>query len=487
MILRRFGFSCNLLNSLRNSLCNSFRNRFIHRIVSRVLPRPQIRLAVALALLSACLGMWFLPSFTLAGLGAAGRLGLDAPPTLSIPSQVAAQPASTVTIGVTFASNGNSIASMVFSIDYDQNWLDLSASVPNSITLNMPAGFGGGCSLDNSDTDGEVDCVIFDPSPPLAAIPDGILLNLTFTTGSPSTTIDAAVNFSSASPAASFGNTDGFSVAGSLVNGSVRIFGGGGPTYTPTPTTTPTPTGTTTVLPPTSTPTPTATGTNTHTPTPTSTGTLATFTPTATSSLPQYNKKAFLPMMYTSEQEVVCSNIILNGGFEETAVWELPATEYTANYSSATQHSGLRSMRTGILVSTDNRLAYSSARQTVEILPYVTSVKLTYWFYAASYDMAIGAEAPLDELPPMPRAGLPFDLHDASGDAQYVLVLNPYDNTVRETLVWRLSNDRTWQPDIMSLLRYAGQTIKLQFGTYNDGLGGVSYMYVDDVSLEVCR
>jgi len=31
-----------------------------------------------------------------------------------------------------------------------------------------------------------------------------------------------------------------------------------------------------------------------------------------------------------------------------------------------------------------------------------------------------------------------------------------------------------------------GKTIKIQFGTYNDGLGGVSSMYVDDVSLQMC-
>jgi bacillopeptidase F (M6 metalloprotease family) len=33
---------------------------------------------------------------------------------------------------------------------------------------------------------------------------------------------------------------------------------------------------------------------------------------------------------------------------------------------------------------------------------------------------------------------------------------------------------------------YAGSTIKLQFGTYNDGFGGVTAMYVDDVSMQIC-
>ena len=33
---------------------------------------------------------------------------------------------------------------------------------------------------------------------------------------------------------------------------------------------------------------------------------------------------------------------------------------------------------------------------------------------------------------------------------------------------------------------HAGQTIKLQFGVYNDGVDGVTGIYVDDVSVEIC-
>ncbi len=36
------------------------------------------------------------------------------------------------------------------------------------------------------------------------------------------------------------------------------------------------------------------------------------------------------------------------------------------------------------------------------------------------------------------------------------------------------------------LTDYAGQRIKLHFGVYNDGQGGLTAMYLDDVSVQVC-
>ena len=39
------------------------------------------------------------------------------------------------------------------------------------------------------------------------------------------------------------------------------------------------------------------------------------------------------------------------------------------------------------------------------------------------------------------------------------------------------------QPDLHV---YAGQQIMLQWDTYNDGTGGMTAMYVDDVTLQAC-
>ena len=53
-------------------------------------------------------------------------------------------------------------------------------------------------------------------------------------------------------------------------------------------------------------------------------------------------------------------------------------------------------------------------------------------------------------------------------------------------MLWQLRDDRAWLHHEADLLNYAEQTIKLQFGAYNDGLGDVTVMYADDVPLTPC-
>ena len=48
-------------------------------------------------------------------------------------------------------------------------------------------------------------------------------------------------------------------------------------------------------------------------------------------------------------------------------------------------------------------------------------------------------------------------------------------------------NNRTWEYKTVFLNEYIGQSISVDFGTYNDGFGGVTAMYVDDVTLSICR
>ncbi len=74
----------------------------------------------------------------------------------------------------------------------------------------------------------------------------------------------------------------------------------------------------------------------------------------------------------------------------------------------------------------------------------------------------------------------------AASDAQYVLVLDQSGKTL-QSLIWTLSNAGRWQEAAFDLKAYAGQTIRLHFGTYNDGNGLKSVMYVDDVSLIQCE
>jgi hypothetical protein len=189
-----------------------------------------------------------------------------------------------------------------------------------------------------------------------------------------------------------------------------------------------------------------------------------------------------------------CSDVIINGSFETNDAWQLPATQYTASFSNAAAHTGSRSVSTGITDPSHNRYSYSSARQMVTIPANTTSANLRLWLYPLSGEMLADA-ANLDQFYPLePRpSGTDFESEELAGDAQYVLILDPgfnpidpADDTLLETLLWMRSNAGQWQVYDFNITRYAGRTIKIQLGTYNDGYGGISAMYADDISLELC-
>ena len=149
-------------------------------------------------------------------------------PALAIPDQVPASPSDRVTLPVNFTAHGNSISSVVFSVDYDQTWLTFDPTdsdgddIPDAVTFNLPGAFDASVTFDGSDADGELDFFIADLFPPLVSLSDGAIVSMTLNVGSPPGGTDAAVNFSP-DPAASFGDTSGQSVPGTTDNGSVLI------------------------------------------------------------------------------------------------------------------------------------------------------------------------------------------------------------------------------------------------------------------------
>jgi hypothetical protein len=81
---------------------------------------------------------------------------------------------------------------------------------------------------------------------------------------------------------------------------------------------------------------------------------------------------------------VACDNELRNWSFENNNGWEIPPTEYSARYTTERFHSGLRSMRTGIVDSDDNRWSYSDAGQWVTIPSNADDVTLRMWEYPRS-------------------------------------------------------------------------------------------------------
>jgi subtilisin family serine protease len=278
----------------------------------------------------------------------------------------------------------------------------------------------------------------------------------------------------------------------------------GTPTVTPTPSNTPVATNTFTPTPePTATTTPTNTTMPTATPTatntvvatitpPTATATVwATITPpTATPTLvptggaylPLVFKSAIPPVTPTPTPTVTPTDLpyeelIINGGFENNDAWVIPGTVYSAGYSTAIAHAGSRSMRHGILEAEDNVFSYSDARQRVTIPSDATSAILSYWTYCSTGDPAALS---------IPARPLSMRLADMAldGDVQYCLILNQW-NWWTDTVMWQRLDDGAWVYHEMDVTDFAGQTIAFQFGVFNNGVDGLTSMFVDDVSLKV--
>ncbi|MFZ5916576.1 MAG: N-acetylmuramoyl-L-alanine amidase [Chloroflexota bacterium] len=165
----------------------------------------------------------------------------------------------------------------------------------------------------------------------------------------------------------------------------------------------------------------------------------------------------YLPLALRAYAVSPCTEVIVNGGFEADAGWEILETPYPAAYVTAPIHSGKRAMRAGIEPGGVNTYSYSSFQQTVAI-PEAHDATLGYEWYPASTD--------------------PDDL-------QYLLLLDG-DGAILDSLLWTSANDQVWLHAQADLSEYAGLTLSLRFGVYNDGNDDLGRMVVDDVSLLAC-
>ena len=157
-----------------------------------------------------------------------------------------------------------------------------------------------------------------------------------------------------------------------------------------------------------------------------------------------------------------CTELIINGGFEVTDLhWALAGTLQPPSYSTARAFAGERSMRLGIEDSA-NQDASDGLYQDIALPDSAQHFTLSFHYW------------PTHEAAP-------------GGDAQ---VLSIYEATtgVRLAQPWsRLSNTQTWQFDQVDLTHLRGRTLRIEFGVHNDGSGGRTALYLDDVSLLACE
>lgn len=155
----------------------------------------------------------------------------------------------------------------------------------------------------------------------------------------------------------------------------------------------------------------------------------------------------------------ICTNLLLNSDMESATGWTFGNTAAKGVYSSAQAYSASHSARLGI-VSGSNINSYSSMWQAVSV-PAGNELRLRLYVY------------PLSQ---------PYD----DNDLQEIKVLNA-DGSSSLRQVWSaVSDSAAWQELNFDLSEFLEQDIQIYISARNDGAGGRTAMYVDDVQLEVC-
>ena len=171
----------------------------------------------------------------------------------------------------------------------------------------------------------------------------------------------------------------------------------------------------------------------------------------------------FLMVAPAFAQQPPCSNLIINGSFEEERGWHWELTPKPPSFTQDDAWDGSRSMLLGNLDPSTDVLAFSSVWQDITVPADASSVNLTFRYKLIS------------------RGQQTFD------EAKFVL-LNPADGSIL-AVPWREKQDTAggWEEvsiDLTTLTR--GKTVRLYFGVVNDGNGNPTAMYLDDVRLMVC-
>lgn len=189
-----------------------------------------------------------------------------------------------------------------------------------------------------------------------------------------------------------------------------------------------------------------------------------------------------------------CSAPIPNPSFEIPAYYWNPisgnANGATPFYSTAKANTGTVSGFTGIQNSlpSTNRVSWSRWRSHEFVIPSDASsatVQMFYWPYTSE-----SVATSISQLPK--QVGFDTAAPDAPtfiGDFQYIALIDANTDFILGYLLQVRRNDQAWvDTGAISMLAFANtnRKVKLEFGTYNDGLVGVTNAYFDDVVVNVC-
>jgi hypothetical protein len=254
-------------------------------------------------------------------------------------------------------------------------------------------------------------------------------------------------------------NHNGTTLLRTLSHGAVQV-DPVGPTAAPTSTQIAVPTATQTVAPTVTAtftvgPTPTSTGTSTPGPSPTPTQTLVeslTPSPTATGAV--------------ATPTPVCSNKIVNGGFENVAGGDAPpwVISGSTTFSSIEKHSGAYSAWLGGYNNAQDTL-YQQVTIPTHTSPgeLLTQATLRYWWGMLTEETAHAFDF------------MRVRIRDVNGVLLQELQTISDGSTAGE-----------WHQSQYDLSAYEGQTIRISFEATTDATNATSF-FVDDVEVEICE
>ena len=160
----------------------------------------------------------------------------------------------------------------------------------------------------------------------------------------------------------------------------------------------------------------------------------------------------------TGNRAASCTNLLINSDMESNTGWVFGDTPARAHYATDRYLSPYRSILLGIS-GVPNAHSYSSMQQLVNV-PMGSSLRLRAHVYPMSQ---------------------PYD----GDDAQELIIMNSAGQPLRR--VWTsISSAHAWQALEFDLSDFMGMPIGIYFNVFNDGAGGVTAMYIDDVTLEIC-
>ena len=216
----------------------------------------------------------------------------------------------------------------------------------------------------------------------------------------------------------------------------------------------------------------------------------ATPTPSATPSPGLSPTPTVTPSVTPSPTPLGGVELLVNGDFEGTGGWRFGNTVRSARYTTAVRHGGVRGLQAGIVPPEGNALSDSSVYQSFTIPANALSATLRLWcrrhteerpLWATDYRALLGLPAlAAEEEIRDPLAG-----PQSWVDWQEVLLLDGINYRLVRILERSLVNDGDWRELVFDLSADRGRTLAVYVNVRNDGLGGRTWMYVDDVSVRV--